>query len=175
LAEAKKLVPAKPVRYVLTTHHHFDHTGGLRTYAAAGATIVTHQSNVPYFEKTLMAPATVSPDLQAKNQRAPVLQGVSDKYVITDGKQTIEVYATAGDSHTNEYTLIYLPGPRILVEGDAYSPGAAGTPPPAVPPPNAVALYDELQRLELNVAIIAPIHGRGAVPMAEFRKFVGKG
>jgi glyoxylase-like metal-dependent hydrolase (beta-lactamase superfamily II) len=175
LAEARKLVPAKPVRYVLTTHHHFDHTGGLRTYAAEGATIVTHQSNVPYFEKTLMAPATVSPDMQAKNQRAPMFQGVSDKYVITDGKQTIEVYATAGDTHTNEYTLIYLPGPRILVEGDAYSPAAAGTPPPATPPPNAVALYDELQRLKLNVATIAPIHGRGAVPMAEFRKFVGKG
>jgi glyoxylase-like metal-dependent hydrolase (beta-lactamase superfamily II) len=60
LAEAKKLVPNKPVRYVLTTHHHFDHSGGLRTYVAEGATVVTHQSNVPYFEKTLTAPATLA-------------------------------------------------------------------------------------------------------------------
>jgi glyoxylase-like metal-dependent hydrolase (beta-lactamase superfamily II) len=45
---------------VLTTHHHFDHTGGLRTYAAEGATIVTAQSNVGYFEKTLTAPATLA-------------------------------------------------------------------------------------------------------------------
>jgi glyoxylase-like metal-dependent hydrolase (beta-lactamase superfamily II) len=174
LAEVKKLVPDKPVRYVLTTHHHFDHIGGLRTYAAEGATIVTHQSNVASLEKSLMAPATISPDMQAKSPRMPMFQGVSDKYEITDGKQTIHVYATGGDTHTNEYTLIYLPGPRILVEGDAYSPAPPNTPPPATPPPNAVALYDSLQKLKLNVATIAPIHGRGAVPMAELRKFIGR-
>jgi glyoxylase-like metal-dependent hydrolase (beta-lactamase superfamily II) len=174
MAEVKKLVPDKPVRYVLTTHHHFDHIGGLRAYAAEGATIVTHQSNVPYLEKALMAPATISPDMQAKSQRKPTLQGVSDKHEITDGKQTIQVYATKGDTHTNEYTLIYLPGPRILVEGDAYSPGPPNAPPPATPPPNAVALYDSLQELKLNVATIAPIHGRGAVPLAELRKLIGR-
>jgi glyoxylase-like metal-dependent hydrolase (beta-lactamase superfamily II) len=174
LAEARKLVPNKPVKYVLTTHHHFDHTGGLRTYVAEGATVVTHQSNVPYFEKTVMAPATLVPDAQAKNPKPPTFQGVADKYVLTDGKQTIEVYATAGDTHTNEYTLIYLPGPRILVEADAYSPGPPDAPPPATPPPNAVKLYDEIQRLKLNVATIAPIHGRGAVPIAELKKFVAK-
>jgi glyoxylase-like metal-dependent hydrolase (beta-lactamase superfamily II) len=174
LAEAKKLVPNKPVRYVLTTHHHFDHTGGLRTYVAEGATVVTHQTNVGFFEKALAAPATIAPDMQGKNPQKPTLQGVVEKYAITDGKQTIEVYPTAGDVHTNEYTLIYLPGPRILVEGDAYSPGPANTPPPATPPPNAVTLYDEIQRLKLNVATIAPIHGRGAVPLAELRTFVGK-
>jgi glyoxylase-like metal-dependent hydrolase (beta-lactamase superfamily II) len=174
LAEVRKLVPDKPVRYVLTTHHHFDHIGGLRTYAAEGATIVTHQSNVAYLEKSLVAPATISPDMQAKSQRTPMLQGVSDKYEITDGKQTIHVYATAGDTHTNEYTLIYLPRQRILIEGDAYSPGPPDAPAPATPPPNAVALYDSLQQLKLNVATIAPIHGRGAVPVAELRKFIGR-
>ena len=175
LAEAKKLVANKPVRYILTTHHHFDHTGGLRTYVAEGATVVTHQSNVSYFEKTLMAPAALAPDEQAKNPKKPTFQGVSDKYVITDGKQTIQVYANTGDSHTKEYTLIYLPKPKILVEADAYSPGPPDAPPPATPPPNAVTLYDEIQRLKLNVATIAPIHGRGAVPIAELKKFIGKG
>jgi len=174
IAEAKKLAPNKPIRYLLTTHHHFDHTGGLRTYVAEGATIVTNQSNVPYFEKTVVAPATVAPDMQAKSPKPPMFQGVADKTVITDGKQTIELYANNGDAHTNEYTLIYLPGPRILVEADAYSPGPADAPIPPMPPPNAVKLYDEIQRLKLNVATIAPIHGRGAVPMAEFRKFIGK-
>jgi glyoxylase-like metal-dependent hydrolase (beta-lactamase superfamily II) len=174
IAEAKKLAGNKPIRYVLTTHHHFDHTGGLRTYVAEGATVVTHQSNVPYFEKAMTAPATLMPDMQAKNPRTPMFQGVSDKQVITDGKQTIEVYATGGDTHTNEYTLVYLPGPRILVEGDAYSPGPPDAPPPATPQPNAVRLYDDIQKLKLNVATIAPIHGRGAVPLAELRKFIGR-
>ena len=175
LAEARKLVPNKPVRYVLTTHHHFDHSGGLRTYVAEGATVVTHQSNVAYFEKTMTAPATLVPDAQSKNPKTPTFQGVSDKYVLTDGKQTIAVYATAGDTHTKEYTLIYLPKQRILVEADAFSPGPPDAPPPATPPPNAVALYDAIQTLKLNVATIAPIHGRGAVPIAELRKFIGKG
>jgi glyoxylase-like metal-dependent hydrolase (beta-lactamase superfamily II) len=174
LDEANKLVPNKPVQYVLTTHHHFDHTGGLRTYVAQGATIVTHQSNVPYFEKTVMAPATLVADSQAKNPKSPKFQGVSDKYVMTDGKQTIEIYPTGGDTHTKEYTLIYLPKAKILVEADAYSPGPPNTPPPATPPPNALMLYDQVQRLKLNVATIAPIHGRGPVPIAEFKKFVGK-
>jgi glyoxylase-like metal-dependent hydrolase (beta-lactamase superfamily II) len=174
IAEAKKLVANKPIRYVITTHHHFDHSGGLRTYVAEGATVVTHQSNVPYFEKTLVAPATLSPDAQSKAAKTPTLQGVSGKDIITDGKQTIEVYATMGDTHTNEYTLIYLPGPRILIEGDAYSPGPADAPVPATPPPNAVTLYDEAQKLKLNVATIAPIHGRGAVPVAELRRFIGR-
>jgi hypothetical protein len=122
-------------------------TSSMRTYAAEGATIVTHQSNVPYFQKTLVAPATLSPDAQSKAAKAPMLQGVTGKDILTDGKQTIEIYATAGDTHTNEYTLIYLPGPRILVEADAYSPGPPNAPVPPMPPPNAVALYDEVQKL----------------------------
>ena len=174
LEEARRLAPGKSVRYVLTTHHHFDHTGGLRTYAAEGVTVVTHQTNVAYFEDALAAPATLSPDLQSRNQRTPTLQGVADKHVITDGTQTIEIYATGGDTHTGEYTLVYLPGPKILVEGDPYSPGPPDAAPPATPPPNAVALFDSLQTLGLDVATIAPIHGRGAVPFAEFLAFIGR-
>jgi glyoxylase-like metal-dependent hydrolase (beta-lactamase superfamily II) len=174
IAEAKKLVPNKPIRFLLTTHHHFDHTGGFRSYVAEGATIVTHASNVGYLEKMAAAPATIAPDAQSKSPKMPMFQGVSDKTVLTDGKQTIEIYPTSGDTHTNEYTLIYLPGPKILVEADAYSPGPADAPIPPMPPPNAVKLADEIQRLNLNVTTIAPIHGRGAVPVAELRKFIGR-
>jgi glyoxylase-like metal-dependent hydrolase (beta-lactamase superfamily II) len=173
LAEAKKLVPNKPVRYVITTHHHFDHAGGLRTFVGEGATVVTHQTNVPYFVNTFVAPATLLPDQQVRTPKKPLFMPVADKRVITDGKQVIEVYATQGDAHTNEYTLIYLPGPGILVEGDAYSPGPPDAPVPATPPPSAVALYRDIQRLNLDVRTIAPIHGRGAVPIAELKKTIG--
>jgi glyoxylase-like metal-dependent hydrolase (beta-lactamase superfamily II) len=174
LAEARRLAPDKPVRYVLTTHHHFDHTGGLRTYAAQGVTIVTHASNVAYFEQTLTAPATLMPDSQAQAARSPVLEGVSDTYEITDGEQTIQVYATDGDTHTGEYTLVYLPGPQILVEADAWSPGPEDAPPPPTPPANAVDLYDTVESLGLEVSVVAPIHGRGAVPFAELATFIGR-
>jgi glyoxylase-like metal-dependent hydrolase (beta-lactamase superfamily II) len=174
LAEARKLVPNKPVKYVLSTHHHFDHSGGLRTYVAEGATVVTHQSNVPFFERTFVSPATISPDEQSKKAAKPTIQGVADKFALTDGKQTVEMYATGGDAHTKEYLLIYLPKPKILVEADAFSPGPPDAPVPATPPPNAVTLYDAIQNLKLNVATIAPIHGRGPVPVAELKKFIGK-
>lgn len=173
MAEAGRLVPGKPIKYVLTTHHHFDHIGGLRTYAAKGMTVITHQANVAFFQRALAAPATIEPDLQAKRRTPPHVEGVSDKYVLTDGKQTIEVYATNGDSHTNEYTLIYLPKQRVLVEADAFSPGPVDTPPPASPEPDAVKLDAEIQRLQLPVRTIAPIHGRGPVALDELRKFIG--
>ena len=70
--------------------------------------------------------------------------------------------------------MIYLPAAKVLVEADAYSPGPADAPLPATPPPNAVRLFDDMQRLKLDVSTIAPIHGRGPVPIAEFRRFVGK-
>ena len=179
MAEAKKLAPNKPVRYVLTTHHHNDHSGGVRAYVAQGATLVTHQYNVRYFERVLTLQSTIAPDMLDKNPRTPVVQGVLDKYVITDGKQILEVYATNGDGHVNEGLLVYLPGPRILVE-DAYSSDALNKPPPATPLAVEVALYDEIERLKLNVATIAPVHGRGhdprgsAVPIAELRRWMGR-
>jgi len=174
IAEAKKLVPNKPIRYLVSTHHHFDHSGGLRTYVAEGATIVTDASNKAFFTKTFAAPAMLSPDMQSKAKKKANIQAVTDKYVITDGKQTIEVYATKGDTHTDELSMVYLPGPKILVEADSFSPGPPNAPMPSTPPPNAVTLWDNVQRLKLDVATVVGIHGRGPVPMAEFAKFVGK-
>jgi glyoxylase-like metal-dependent hydrolase (beta-lactamase superfamily II) len=174
IAEAKKLVPNKPIKYLVSTHHHFDHSGGLRTYVAEGATIVTHASNKPYWEKTFMAPATIEPDEQAKAHKKPSIQAVTDKYAITDGKQSIEVYSTVGDGHTDELLIAYILPAKVLVEADSFSPGPANAPPPNPVPPNALVLYDNIQRLKLDVTTVVGIHGRGPVPMAEFLKFVGK-
>ena len=174
LAEAKRLVPDKPVKYVISTHHHFDHTGGLRPYVAQGIAIVMPESNKDYFEKIFQRPATVMPDSLAKNPKPAVIQGVTDKYVLMDGKQTIEVYPIQGDTHADDLLVAYFPGPKILVEADSYSPAAADAAPPSPPSANAVNLYNNIQRLKLSVATIAPIHGRGTVSVAEFKKYIGK-
>jgi hypothetical protein len=64
IAEAARLAPKKPVQYVINTHHHFDHAGGLRTYLSQGTTIVTHESNKQYYLDILFRPAprTLQPD-----------------------------------------------------------------------------------------------------------------
>ena len=68
---AKRLIPGKPIRYVVNTHHHIDHSSGLRTFVAEGATVITHEVNKPYFEKLFALPHTLGPDrLPAGEARA---------------------------------------------------------------------------------------------------------
>jgi len=174
IAEAKRLVPNKPIRYLFSTHHHFDHSGGLRAYVAEGATIVTADVNKAYYEQVFKMKATMAPDALAKSPKKPKIIGVKDKYVITDGTQSLEIYATQGDGHTGELLVGYLPKAKTLVEADSYSPQGPGAPAPATPAPNAVVLYDNLQRLKLSIDQIVPIHGR-PVPYADFLKAVAKG
>ena len=66
IAKVKETIPNKPIRYLVNTHVHFDHSGGLRTYVDEGATIVTHALNKPYYEQAWAAPRTLNPDLLAQ-------------------------------------------------------------------------------------------------------------
>jgi hypothetical protein len=75
-AEVKTLVPGKPVRYLVNSHHHFDHAGGVRGLAGEGAIIVTHEVNRAFFEQALATPATVNPDHLARSGRQAVVEGV---------------------------------------------------------------------------------------------------
>ena len=172
LAEARKLVPNKPIKYVFSTHHHFDHSGGLRTYVAEGIPIVTADVNKAYYQDLFKRKAIMAPDALAKNPKKPVIIGVKDKYVITDGTQSLEMYSTQGDGHSGELLVGYLPKAKMLVEADSYTPAPANA--PAAPPaPNAVVLYNNLQRLKLSVDQIVPIHGRPG-SYTDFVKAVGK-
>src|SRR5262249_20279355 len=55
-----KQIPNKPIRYVVNTHAHYDHAGGLRTYVAQGVTIVTQERNKPFFEQAWARPRTIA-------------------------------------------------------------------------------------------------------------------
>jgi glyoxylase-like metal-dependent hydrolase (beta-lactamase superfamily II) len=170
IAEAKNLVPNKPIRYLINTHHHFDHSSGVRTFIAEGATIITHEINRPFYERAWAAPRTLEPDRLAQNPRNAEFLTVSDKHVLTGGNQTLEIYHREGDNHNAGMLMVYFPRARVLVEADDFTPPAPNAPPmPARAKGFTMALYEHVQRLRLNVATIAPLHGR-VVPFAELRR-----
>jgi glyoxylase-like metal-dependent hydrolase (beta-lactamase superfamily II) len=174
LAEARSLVPAKPIKYVIASHHHFDHSGGLRAFAAEGATVVTHDSARAYLEKALAAPASVAPDHMAKARRTPVVEGVRDRRVLTDGTRTVEIHHIAGNSHADSLLMVYLPREQLLSEADVFTPPPAGTPPAMPPSPFTTNLTENLTKLNLTVDRILPLHGR-LVPIADLHTAVGHG
>ncbi len=164
IAKVKETIPNKPIKYLINTHVHFDHSGGLRAYVDEGATIVTHALNQPYYEKAWAAPRTLNPDRLAKSAKKATFETFTDKHVLTDGKRSIEVHAITGNGHNDAFAMVYLPTEKILTQADAYSPPAVGAPMPAVPNPFAVSLYENIQRLKLDVRRHAPIHGRAVAP-----------
>jgi glyoxylase-like metal-dependent hydrolase (beta-lactamase superfamily II) len=172
IAKAKELIPGKPIKYLVNSHAHFDHSGGLRTYVDAGATIVTHEGNKAYYQKIWAQPHTIKPDLLAASKKAATFQTFKDKYELTDGKRKIEIYPIAGNSHNDAFALVYLPAEKILIEGDAYTPLAAGAPLPASVNPYSVNLYENIQKLKLDVNQIAALHGSTAT-LADLKTFIG--
>ncbi len=172
LAEVKNLVANKPIKYVIATHHHFDHAGGLRAIAAEGITIIAHDVNKAFLEKALAAPATVRPDRLAKSGKKGTVEGTRDKRVLTDGTRTVEIHNVAGNNHHGGIVMVYLPKEKLLVEADVYNPPAPNAPPPASVNTNWVNLSDNIKRLSMNVDQILPLHGR-IMPLAELHKSIG--
>jgi glyoxylase-like metal-dependent hydrolase (beta-lactamase superfamily II) len=181
IAEVQKLVPNKPIQYVVNTHHHFDHSGGLRTYVAHGATVVTHQANREFYEQVFFYPSarTLQPDLLSSRypwfagNRVPPIETVNQKYVISDGARTMEMHPVQGLDHNAAMLIVYLPSEKILVNADLYSPPAAGAQPPAANA-NIRALRQNIQRLRLDVAQHVGIHGATGAH-EQFLKIAGTG
>lgn len=176
---AKRLIPGKPIRYVVNTHHHFDHSMGLRTFVAEGATVVTHEVNKSYFEKLFALPHTLTPDRLQKEPRAPKFETMTDKKVLTDGNRLIELHHLRGSGHNEGLIVAYFPKEKLLVEADAYN--APAQPPAAAPPsisPYVANLADNIARLKIDVQRIIPVHypaDNRVVGLAELLKMAGRG
>jgi glyoxylase-like metal-dependent hydrolase (beta-lactamase superfamily II) len=177
IAEAKKDIPNKPIKYVVNTHNHFDHSSGLRAFVAEGATIITHAQNKAYYQKILAQPHNLSPDRESQVKKKVLVETMTDKKVLTDGNRTIELYRLQGSNHNDGLIVAYLPKEKILVEADAFNPAANPNAPPGPPNANNVNLQANIDRLKLDVETIIPIHYPAdfrKVTMAEFQKALGK-
>ena len=172
LAEVKKLSP-KPIRFVINSHHHFDHAGGLRTAAAQGAEIVSSSTARPYFERVMANANTVAPDALQQSGRRAVVSSIDGKRVFSDGARSVEVYFIEGSVHAYGFNMVYLPAEKLLIEADAFTPGAPNSPAPARVNDNHVNLVQNIERLKLGVERILPLHGR-VVPMADLYAAIGR-
>ena len=171
LQAAQFLVPSKPVRTVVVTHAHFDHAGGLRAAAAAGAEILAHREAAPFLARALANPNTIAPDRLAASGRKAKVTAVGDRHVLSDGERSIELHLIRDSRHAKGFLMAYLPKAWLLVEADAYTPVPG--PAPATPNPNHVNLVENLDRLKLHVERILPLHGR-PVPREELDRAVGR-
>jgi glyoxylase-like metal-dependent hydrolase (beta-lactamase superfamily II) len=176
IAEAKRLVPNKPIKYLINTHSHFDHSGGVRSYVAEGATIITQEINVPFYQKAWAAPRTLGPDNLSKGAKEANFLPVKEKYVLSEGNQTLEIFHENGSMHNTGMLIVYFPKVKILEEADDYTPDLPELAAPGgIRPPVFMAnLMKQIQTLKLDVATVAPMHGI-VVPFSELQKAAGSG
>jgi glyoxylase-like metal-dependent hydrolase (beta-lactamase superfamily II) len=142
LAEAARLVPNKPVRYLIQSHHHFDHQGGTRAAAGAVQTILTGASSREYWEAVLRRPRAAA-DTLAQRAAKPAVEGVSLKRVLSDATRTVEIHAVPINGHVDEMLYVYLPAEKIVIQVDGQAPG----------------IVAQIDRLKLDVATHVPLHG----------------
>jgi hypothetical protein len=175
IAEAKRLFPDKPIRYNINSHYHGDHAGGLRTFIAEGATIITPEGNRDFYERVVLkAPFVLEPDQLALHPKPAHFIWVGDKYVLSDGDRQMEIYTVQGEGHCKDILITYMPKEKLLFETDMLDnvdPESLKAirhpnfPPPGIVSPYTWALWENIQRLHLDVQQIVQCHGHGAVPV----------
>jgi glyoxylase-like metal-dependent hydrolase (beta-lactamase superfamily II) len=182
IEEVHKLIPNKPIEYLVNTHHHFDHLGGVRTFVWEGATIVTQENNYGFYKNQLVShePWTIAPDRLAlypptEQDEGYIFEVVSQKHTISDGKRTLSLYYVQGLNHSNDMLMAYLPAEKIVIQADLYNAPAPNAPPPTGPPsPSALTFYENVKAYKLDVTTIAPLHGPGTATWSQFARAIGK-
>ena len=167
IERARQLSPDKPLTHVINTHHHFDHSGGIRAAISEGLTIITHERNRALYQDIATRSHWLSPDALHQNRKPLMLETISERHVLEDGTRTIELYPIQDSRHANTLLMIYFPAERILTLADVFTPAA----PNAVNMPRFPFVANLLANIEnygLRVNRVMPIHGR-IVPMAEVR------
>jgi glyoxylase-like metal-dependent hydrolase (beta-lactamase superfamily II) len=168
IEKARSLVPGKPVDVLINTHHHFDHSGGIRAAISQGLTVLTHEGNRDFYERTVFPGRhVITADAQARNPKPLRLMALPDKYVRRDSLRTIETYQLVGGQHSGTMVLVYLPAERLLIQADLYAPPAANATTP-ISFPFAANLLDNIQRRGIAVDRVVGIHGR-AVPLSDLQ------
>jgi glyoxylase-like metal-dependent hydrolase (beta-lactamase superfamily II) len=181
IAETKRAIPNKPIRFGAISHHHIDHTGGLAAAVAEGITIVTPEVNRQFLINAFSTPRTLAPDGLARSKRKPQVQGFAgDRHVFTDGTRTFELHVIKGLPHADGLVVGYLPKERILIYADMFNLPSASEPVPNPPVRGTMVFADNIERLKLTPERIVSVHaidqqndGR-TTTVAEIRASLGR-
>ena len=166
---AKQRFPGKPIRYVVMTHHHMDHSGGLRAFVADGATVVVGQGAAQHYRTVLSAPWTRNPDLKARDLSGAQIVEVADKYVLADGKREVIAYAMESP-HAKSTLMGYIPDAKLGFVTDIWSPGP---PLPAKPNPGLMSVVNAVKKANIQPERFAGGHGSTA-DYASLARLVGQ-
>jgi glyoxylase-like metal-dependent hydrolase (beta-lactamase superfamily II) len=158
IAEAKRVIPNKPIRYSILTHHHFDHSSGLPAIVAEGATIITQDVNKSFLEKALGARRTLAPDSMSESKKKPKIETVSEKRVLQDEMRTVEIHHVVGLPHADGMLMIYLPKEKILAYADMFNLPPASDPVPNPPVIGTMVFLENMERLKLEPERIMSVH-----------------
>jgi glyoxylase-like metal-dependent hydrolase (beta-lactamase superfamily II) len=157
IAEAKRVIPNKPIRYAVLTHHHFDHTSGIAAVVAEGARIVSHESTVTLFQRALAAPRTLAPDAMSKSGKKPIFDPVvGDQRVFEDATRRVELHVMKGLPHADGMLMLYLPKEKIMAYADTYSAPPAGQIAPRIV--DVDVMMATVRRLGMNFDRVVSIH-----------------
>ena len=162
IAKARELKPDKPLTHVVNSHHHFDHSGGIRAAVSEDLTIITQKTNAQFYRDAAARTHSIAPDALAKNPKPLKIETVDEQMELKDSTRTVNLYHITGNPHADTLLMAYFPRERILVEADAYTPGAAVA-------PFAPNLLENIKKRNLRIDRIVPLHGTIA-PYADLLK-----
>jgi glyoxylase-like metal-dependent hydrolase (beta-lactamase superfamily II) len=173
IEEIVKVIPGKPIRWLINSHQHFDHAGGLRAYMHIGATIVTHVTNFGFYVRDVLnyAPRTLEPDMLSLWPPTELAEGyyyeaIRENFIISDGARNLNVHYVNPLQHVEGMLIAYLPREGLLLEADLVG---TNRPRSQTPTSDQRSLYNAVRKLKLNVSEIVPVHG-APLPWSEFAK-----
>jgi ribonuclease BN (tRNA processing enzyme) len=150
---ARAAVPSKPLTEIIISHHHFDHTGGLRAVVAEGLTIISHKDNEQFFRELAARKATLRPDALAQHPMPLKFKGVGEHAVLKDNSMEVELYQLKDNAHSGLNLVAWVPRYRFLSQSDmfdAYWHRHLW----------AENYFQNLERLHLHFDKDLPVHGR---------------